>query len=128
MARRKGGKGFSFGGGMPGGLDVGGMKGGLAGKIQAMQRQMLEVQESLENKTVEVSTGGGVVSVVMNGHHKLVSITIDPEVVDPEDVDVLQDLIVSVVNQAVEESQKLASEQMEGITSGLDIPGLSGLF
>lgn len=131
MAKRKGGKGKGFSpsrpsqaaSGMPGG-----MKGGLAGQLQAMQQQMLDAQDSLGDQTVEVSVGGGVVTVVMSGHQKLQSIKIDPDVIDPDDAEMLQDLIVSAINQAVDSSQKLASEKMEGITGGLNIPGLSGLF
>jgi DNA-binding YbaB/EbfC family protein len=123
MAKRKGkGKGFSLpggGGGMPGG-----MKGGLAGQLQAMQQQMMETQEALGEKTVEVSAGGGMVSVVMTGHYKLESITINPEAVDPDDVEMLQDLILAAINEAVEEAQKLAEEDMGEITGGLNIPGL----
>ena len=121
------GKGFSLGGGGGGGggLNVpGGMKGGLAGQLQAMQQQMLEAQESLGDKTVEISVGGGSITVVMTGHQKLQSITIKPEVVDPEDVELLQDLILAAINEAVEASQNLAADQMGSITSGLKIPGL----
>ncbi|MDM8532768.1 YbaB/EbfC family nucleoid-associated protein [Anaerolineales bacterium HSG25] len=133
MAKRKGGKGkgkgFSFGGGGGGGGGLpGGMKGGLAGQLQAMQQQMMETQETLGDETVEVTAGGGVIKIVMTGHQKLESITIDPEVVDPEDVEMLQDLIMAAVNEAVEKSQGLASEKMEGITGDLNIPGLSGLL
>jgi DNA-binding YbaB/EbfC family protein len=128
MAKRKGkGKGFTpdRGGGSGSGLP-GGMKGGLAGQLQAAQQQMLEAQEALGDKTVEVSAGGGVITIVMTGHQKLQSITIDPEVVDPEDVEMLQDLIVAAVNEAVEASQKLAADEMGAITGGLglNIPGL----
>lgn len=124
MAKRKGkGKGFSLGGG--GGLGMpGGAKGGLAGQLQAMQQQMVEAQEALGDKTVEVSTGGGVVTVVMTGHQKLQSIKINPEVVDPEDVDMLEDLILAAINEAVEASQNLAADEMNDITGGLNIPGL----
>ncbi len=127
MAKRKGkgkGKGFSLGGGGGGPSIPGGMKGGLAGQLQAMQQQMLEAQEALGDKTVEVSAGGGVITVVMTGHQKLQSITIDPEVVDPEDVEMLQDLILAAINEAVEASQNLAAEEMGDITGGLNIPGL----
>ena len=90
MAKSKSkGKGFSLGpgGGGGGGLGLpGGAKGGLAGQLQAMQKQMLEAQEALGEKTVEVTAGGGAIKVVMTGHQKLQSITIDPEVVNPEDV------------------------------------------
>jgi len=127
MAKRRGGKGkgFSLGGG--GGLP-GGMKGGLAGQLQAMQQQMMETQETLGDETVEVTAGGGMIKIVMTGHQKLESITIDPEVVDPEDVEMLQDLIMVAVNDAVEKSQGLASEKIDGITGGMNIPGLSGLL
>lgn len=124
MAKQKGkGKGFSLGGG--GGLGLpGGAKGGLAGQIQAMQQQMADTQEALGSKTVEASAGGGAVTVVMTGHQKLQSITIDPEVVDPEDVEMLQDLIMAAINEAVEASQNLAADEMGSITGGLHIPGL----
>jgi DNA-binding YbaB/EbfC family protein len=128
MAKSKGkGKGFSLGlgGGGGGGLGLpGGAKGGLAGQLQAMQKQMLEAQEALGEKTVEVTAGGGAIKVVMTGHQKLQSITIDPEVVNPEDVEMLQDLIVAAVNEAVEASQNLAADEMGAITGGLNIPGL----
>lgn len=128
MAKSKGkGKGFSLGlgGGGGGGLGLpGGAKGGLAGQLQAMQKQMLEAQEALGEKTVEVTAGGGAIRVVMTGHQKLQSITIDPEVVNSEDVEMLQDLIVAAVNEAVEASQNLAADEMGAITGGLNIPGL----
>jgi DNA-binding YbaB/EbfC family protein len=124
MAKRKGkGKGFSLSGG--GGLGIpGGAKGGLAGQLQAMQQQMMEAQEALGDKTVEVSAGGGAITVVMTGHQKLQSITIDPEVVDPEDVEMLQDLILAAINEAVEASQNLAADELGSITGGMNIPGL----
>ena len=129
MAKRKGkGKGFSLenpGGGGGGGLSMpGGAKGGLAGKLQEMQQQMLEAQEVLGDKTVEISAGGGAIKVVMTGHQKLESITIAPEVVDPDDVEMLQDLILAAINEAVEASQNLAADEMNSITGGLNIPGL----
>ena len=96
----------------------------MAAQLQAMQQQMLEAQESLGDETVEISAGGGALTVVMNGHQKLESITIDPEVVDPEDVEMLQDLIVAAVNEAVEASQNLAADAMGSITGGMNIPGL----
>lgn len=129
MAKSKGkGKGFSLGGlggggglGLPGGSKGGG---GLAGQLQAMQKQMLEAQEALGDRTVEISAGGGAIKVVMTGHQKLQSITIDPEVIDPDDVEMLQDLIVAAVNEAVEASQNLAADELGSITGGLNIPGL----
>lgn len=128
MAKSKGkGKGFSLGGlGGGGGLGMppGGAKGGLAGQLQAMQKQMLEAQEALGERTVEITAGGGAIKVVMTGHQKLQSITIDPEVVNSEDVEMLQDLIMAAVNEAVEASQNLAADEMGSITGGLNIPGL----
>lgn len=134
MAKRKGrGKGFNMdalsgaAGGL-GNLGMGGMKGGLAGQLQAMQQQMAEAQEALEDETVEISSGGGMVTVVMTGHQKVVSVKINPEAVDPDDVEMLQDLIVAAMNEAVEASQNLAADKMGNITGGLNIPGLSGLL
>ncbi len=126
MAKRKGkGKGFKLGGlGGGGGNLPGGSKGGMAAQLQAMQQQMLEAQEALGDQTVEISSGGGAVTVVMNGHQKLEAITIDPDVIDPEDAEMLQDLIMAAVNEAVEASQGLAADEMGSITGGLNIPGL----
>ena len=80
--------------------------------VQEMQAQMLAEQESLATETLEVSVGGGVVTVVMNGHQKLVTLKIDPEALAPEEVETLQDMIISAVNQAVDKSQELAEQRM----------------
>jgi len=96
-------------------------------QIMKLQEQMLETQNALGEKTVSVTAGGGVIQVVMTGHQRLESITIDPEVVDPDDVEMLQDLILAAVNEAIERSQALAAEQMAGLTGGLDL-GLGGLL
>ena len=96
-------------------------------QIMKLQEQMPETQNALGEKTVSVTAGGGVVEVVMSGHQRMQSITIDPEVVDPEDVEMLQDLILAAVNEAIERSQALAAEQMAGLTGGLDL-GLGGLL
>ncbi len=98
--------------------------GGMAGQLQRLQEEFARTQERLGDQTVEVTVGGGAVKAVMNGHQKLLSVTISPDVVDPEDVEMLQDMIVAVVNEAVERSQGLAAEQMQGLTGGLSIPGL----
>jgi len=121
MAKRKrksssGGLGKSLGG-LGGG-------GGMAKKLQDLQQQMVDTQAALGDEKIEVSVGGGVVSVEMTGHQKLTNITIDPEVVNPEEVELLQDLIVAAVNEAVDKSQAMASERLEGLTGGLSIPGL----
>lgn len=124
MAKRSGRGGA--GGGMPGGM------GGMMGKIQKMQEDMEKAREELENETVEVSVGGGAVTVVITGHQRVQSVTINPEMIDTDDeewLQDLQDLLVLGVNQAVEESQTMAAERMEGIYGGLgNIPGLGGLL
>jgi DNA-binding YbaB/EbfC family protein len=94
-------------------------------QIQKLQEQMLQTQEELGDRTVSVTAGGGVIEVVMTGHQRVQSITIAPEAVDPEDVEMLQDLIVAAVNEAIERSQGLAAEQLGALTGGLG--GLGGL-
>jgi len=95
-------------------------------QIQELQAEMLKTQEALGEETVEVSAGGGVVTVVMTGHQKLQAVRINPEVLDPDDVEMLQDLIVAAVNEAVERSQRMAAERMGQLTGGLGLP--PGLF
>jgi DNA-binding YbaB/EbfC family protein len=101
-------------------------------QIMKLQEQMLQTQEALGDETVTVTAGGGVVRVVINGHQRVESITIDPEVVDPEDVEMLQDLVTAAVNEAIEQSQALAAKQMGALTGGLgglgDLGGLGGLL
>lgn len=93
-------------------------------QVQRMQEQLRRIQEDLAERTVEVTVGGGAVRVVMNGHQELREITIAPEVVDPNDVAMLQDLIVAAVNQAVERSRELAEERLGGLLGNLGMPGL----
>jgi DNA-binding YbaB/EbfC family protein len=107
-----------------GGGGGGGGGGGMAGQLQKLQEEFARSQAMLGDQTVEVTVGGGAIKAVMNGHQKLVSITISPDVVDPEDVEMLQDMILAAVNEAVEQSQGLAAQQMQGLTGGLNIPGL----
>ena len=101
--------------------------GNMMKQVQEMQAKMAAMQEELANMEIEASAGGGMVKVVANGKNEIKSITIDPEVVDPEDVEMLQDLIVAAVNQAQQKSQELQQEQMAQITGGLNLPGLGGL-
>src|SRR5512146_2371350 len=91
---------------------------------QQMQQQMARVQEELEAATVEGSAGGGAVRAVVTGKQELVAITVDPSVVDPEDVEMLQDLVVAAVNDALGESRRLAESKMAAITGGLRLPGM----
>lgn len=94
-------------------------------QMQQLQSKMQEVQTELESTTVEGSSGGGMVKVIANGKNEIVSVVIDPEVVDKDDVEMLQDLIVAAVNQAREKVQEMQSEKMSGLTGGLNIPGLN---
>jgi DNA-binding YbaB/EbfC family protein len=91
-------------------------------QMQKAQQQMQQVQEELAGKTVEATAGGGMVKVVMSGDGGLVSIDLDPEVVDPEDVDMLQDLIVAAVNEGRKRTAELASSEMQKAAGGLGLP------
>ena len=96
-------------------------------QVQQMQAQMEEAQEKLKDEVVEASSGGGMVNVKISGDLQFKEITIDPEAVDPEDVEMLQDMVLAAVNEAVRASQDLAAQRMGGITSamgGLGLPGL----
>lgn len=93
-------------------------------QAQKMQEEMEKVQAEVEEKTVESSAGGGAVKVVVNGKKELVSIEIQPEAVDPDDVETLQDLIIAAVNEGVKKAEDMMSEGMSAITGGLNIPGL----
>ena len=93
-------------------------------QAQKMQKQMMDIQEELANRTVEATVGGGVVTVVANGQQQVLSITIDPEVVDASDIEMLQDLILAAVNEAYRKSQELMTNEMNKLTGGMKIPGL----
>jgi DNA-binding YbaB/EbfC family protein len=93
-------------------------------QAQQMQAKLLKAQEELEKSTVEASSGGGAVTVVVNGHQKLCSIKISPEAVDADDVGMLEDLVMAAVNEGMEKARELAASQLQGITGGLNIPGL----
>ncbi len=92
--------------------------------VQQMQRETLRVQDELAAATVEGSAGGGVVSATVTGKQEVVSITIDPGAVDPADVEMLQDLVVAAVNDALRASRELAEQKMAAVTGGLRIPGM----
>jgi len=94
-------------------------------QAQKIQKRMLEVQEELANKTVEATVGGGMVTVVANGQHDLLSVTISPEVVDPDDVEMLEDLIVAAINEARRKVQEMVTNEMSKLTGGIKIPGLT---
>jgi DNA-binding YbaB/EbfC family protein len=93
-------------------------------QAQQLQAKMAKLQEEMSEKTVETSSGGGMVKVVANGRQQLVSIQIEQEVVDPDDVEMLQDLILAAVNDALAKAQDMVSGEMSKLTGGLNIPGL----
>ena len=97
----------------------------LMKQAQKMQKRMLEIQEDLANRTVETTVGGGMVTAVANGQQELVSITISPDVVDPNDVEMLEDLIVAAVNEARNKAQELMGDEMSKLTGGIKIPGMT---
>jgi len=98
--------------------------GNLMKQAQKLQTKMLKLQEELADKTVETTSGGGMVKVVANGKQQIVSIEIEKEVVDPDDVDMLQDLILAAVNDALTKSQDMVSSEMSKLTGGMNVPGM----
>ncbi len=103
-------------------MGKGGMN--LIKQAQKMQKRMMEIQEELAMREVEATVGGGVVTAIMNGQQELIALSISPEVVDPDDVEMLEDLVVAAVNEARRKAQELMSEEMSKLTGGLNIPGL----
>lgn len=97
---------------------------GMMKKVQKMQADMAKLQEDLKKRTLDVSVGGGAVSVTVTGKKELAGIKIDPSAVDPEDVEMLQDLIVSAVNEGMRQIDELTEKEMAKITGGIKIPGL----
>jgi hypothetical protein len=94
-------------------------------QAKKMQERMARLQEELGTKTVEVSSGGGMVSVVVNGKFEVLSLKIEKDVVNPEDVEMLQDLVMAAVNEGIRKAQEMSAAEMAKITGGLKIPGLS---
>lgn len=113
--------------GGPGGFDMG----ALLKQAQDMQAEMLQAQEGLKDEVVEASSGGGMVKVKMSGDLQLRELTIDPEAIDPEEAEMLSDMVQAAVNEALRAAQELATSKMGGITEGLGgpggLPGLGGL-
>ena len=98
--------------------------GNMMKQAQKLQSQMMKLQEELADRTVESSSGGGMVTVVANGRQQIVSIKIENEVVDPDDVEMLQDLVLAAANDALAKAQEMVSSEMGKLTGGLNIPGL----
>ena len=93
--------------------------------MKQMQQRLAKIQEDLGNETVEATAGGGVVTVTMTGHQKVVGVKISPEAIDPDDPSMLEDLITAAVNEAVDKSHELVTKRMGAVTGGLKIPGLT---
>jgi DNA-binding YbaB/EbfC family protein len=108
-----------FRGGMGGGMNMNMVK-----QAQKMQQDMLKMQEEMESKEYEATVGGGVVKATVNGKHEVLSISIAPEAVDPDDVEMLQDMIVGAVNEAMRKADTEASQNLSRLTGGLNLGGL----
>jgi nucleoid-associated protein EbfC len=107
--------------GFPG---MGGNMNNMMKQMQKMQKKMEEMQEELEGKEVEASAGGGAVTAVVNGKKELLNIKLDESVVDPEDIEMLQDLIVAAVSEAVRKAEEESEAEMKKLTGGMNIPGM----
>jgi DNA-binding YbaB/EbfC family protein len=97
-------------------------------QLQEMQQKMAEAQEQLTHETVESSAGGGMVTAVVSGDLELKEVRIKPEAVDPDDVEMLQDLVIAAVNEALRAAQDLAQQRMNSVTAGVQMPNIPGMF
>lgn len=98
----------------------------LMSQFQDMQQQMAAQQEALADETISVTAGGGAITVVISGHQRIQSISLQPEIVDPDDIEMLQDMLVAAVNASIEQSQALAAQKMEGLTGGMGLDDILG--
>ncbi len=99
--------------------------GNMMKQAQKLQAKMLRMQQELATKTVEITAGGGMVKVVANGGNQVVSIKMEKEIVDPDDVEMLEDLVLAAVNEALSKAQEMVSTEMNKLTGGMNIPGLT---
>ena len=106
--------------GMPGGMN----QAAMMKQAQKMQQEMLRMQEEMENKTYTAASGGGMVSATVNGKHEVMDLKIDPEAVDPEDVEMLQDMVIAAVNEAMRAADTDSANNMSRLTDGLNLGGL----
>ena len=120
-------KGYSARGGFSGGAGMMRQQQQMQQKLMKMQEEMAKAQEEVENRTFTSSVGGGAVQATVNGKKELTDLVIKPEAVDSEDVEMLQDLILSAVNEALRQADEAMSSSMSSLTGGLNIPGLGGL-
>jgi DNA-binding YbaB/EbfC family protein len=102
----------------------GGLQPGMMEKIQKMQAEMQETQAALENELINVTAAGGAITITITGHQRLQSIKVDPSLVDPADVSMLEDTLVAAVNEAIVASQEHSAKRLEAVTGGVQIPGL----
>ena len=113
-----------FRGGMPGGMN----QAAMMKQAQKLQQQMMQMQEEQEKMTHSATSGGGMVTATVNGKHELVNLEIKPEAVDPDDVEMLQDMVIAAVNEAMRKADSYAANNMSKLTGGLNLGGLGGLF
>ena len=106
--------------GMPGGMN----QAAMMKQAQKMQQEMLRMQEEMENKTFSATTGGGMVTATVNGKHEVLDLKINPEAVDPDDVDMLQDMVIAAVNEAMRAADADSAQNMSRLTGGLNLGGL----
>lgn len=111
-------------GGFRGGMPMGGVNANMIKQAQKMQQQMMQMQQEMESKEYEATAGGGMVTAAVNGKHELLRLSIDPEAVDPEDVEMLQDMVIAAVNEAMRKADAEASANMSKLTGGLNLGGL----
>jgi hypothetical protein len=97
-------------------------------QAQQMQAKMAKLQEQMGDMTVEASSGGGMVTVTANGKQEILSVSIEKEVIDPEDAEMLQDLIIAAVNDALAKAKQMVQDEMGKLTQGMNLPGIPGLF
>ena len=111
-------------GGFRGGMPMGGMNANMIKQAQKMQQEMMRMQQEMETKEYEATSGGGMVTAAVNGKHELLRLAIDPEAVDPEDVEMLQDMVIAAVNEAMRKAETEATANMSKLTGGLNLGGL----
>jgi DNA-binding YbaB/EbfC family protein len=113
---------------VPGMTKGGGNMNAMLKQVQTMQADMANLQQDLDEREYTATSGGGIIEVTVNGKHEIKALKIDPEAVDPDDIEMLEDLITVAVNEAINNAIKTAESEMGEITSGLNIPGMPGMF
>ena len=111
-------------GGYRGGMPMGGMNMNMVKQAQKMQQELLKMQQEMETREYKATSGGGMVTAAVNGKHELLRLSIEPDAVDPEDVEMLQDMVIAAVNEAMRKAETDASASMSKLTGGLNLGGL----